>query len=131
VVNLELIVPIYARGRRAPQADRLLNGRHRTAVLLGELEVIPLAIQFTEEALIPLEVLRKFTQRELSPGSILNIPDLPVLTQAQLGAVSKWSSAGGDQRAQKREVQDKYFEGEPGSGQGAGRIKNRDAVNNN
>jgi hypothetical protein len=69
-----------------------LNGRHRTAVLLGELEAIPLAIQFTEEAPIPLEVLGKFTQRELSPGSILDIPDLPILTEAQLGAVTRTDS---------------------------------------
>ena len=63
----------FLKGGRA----KFINGRHRTALLLDHLELLPMALtQMDDES---AAVLERIVQRALNLGEVLNLPDLPVL----------------------------------------------------
>jgi hypothetical protein len=68
------ILPVVAYINGTTQ---FINGRHRTAVLLKHMDLLPFAL--VTPFAISSEILKKITQNPINLGQPIEIPDLPII----------------------------------------------------
>jgi hypothetical protein len=56
---------------------RFINGRHRTALLLQYMEVVPMVLTQSDDKSISL--LKSLVSRSLEPDEVFELPDLPII----------------------------------------------------